>query len=140
MSTTTEQETLPPKLRPAPSGGIDNNSLADLVEWFLNFDELTARMRHANTEELFQWESQSTTRTESPTGQRYIHHAERGSTVHLFIRESKAQDGDLGAPPYLYAGPMAYQRHSGERPMRIIWRLEQPLPADMFQAARVIAA
>jgi hypothetical protein len=55
MSTPTQQETLPPKLRPAPAGGIDNNSLADLVEWFLNFDERTARMRHANTEELFQW-------------------------------------------------------------------------------------
>src|SRR5215204_5739844 len=55
MSTPPQQETLPPKLRPAPAGGIDNNSLADLVEWFLNFDERTARMRHANTEELFQW-------------------------------------------------------------------------------------
>ena len=55
MSTQTEQENLPPKLRAAPGGGIDNGSLADLVEWFLNFDERTARMRHANTEELFQW-------------------------------------------------------------------------------------
>ena len=41
----------------------------------------------------------------SPTGQRYIHHRERGSSVHLFVRETKEADGDLGAPPYLYAGP-----------------------------------
>lgn len=45
----------PPKLRRAHDGAVDNTSLADLIEWFLNFDERTARMRHANTEELFQW-------------------------------------------------------------------------------------
>ncbi|MEQ1763311.1 MAG: hypothetical protein ABL984_09225 [Pyrinomonadaceae bacterium] len=55
MSQNAPAETLPPKLRPAATGGIDPSSIADLVEWFLNFDERTARMRHANTEELFQW-------------------------------------------------------------------------------------
>lgn len=45
----------PPKLRRHEGGDIDNSSLADLIEWFLNFDERVARMRHANTEELFQW-------------------------------------------------------------------------------------
>lgn len=45
----------PPKLRLGSDGGIDNDSLADLVEWFLNFDERTARMRHPMVEELFQW-------------------------------------------------------------------------------------
>lgn len=44
----------PPRLRPG-NEGIDPSSIADLVEWFLNYDERTARMRHANTEELFQW-------------------------------------------------------------------------------------
>ncbi|MEU0156202.1 hypothetical protein [Micromonospora fulviviridis] len=34
-------------------------------------------------------------------------------TVHLFVREIKVADGDLGAPPYLYAGPMTYQKHGG---------------------------
>lgn len=36
-------------------GEIEPNSLADLVEWFLMYDERTARIRHINTEELFQW-------------------------------------------------------------------------------------
>lgn len=49
---------MPPKLRPNTEGGIDPSSIADLVEWFLNYDERTARMRHANTEELFQWKQQ----------------------------------------------------------------------------------
>jgi len=55
MTDQTEQESQPPKLMPGGNGGIEPNSLADLVEWFLNFDERTARMRHPNTEELFQW-------------------------------------------------------------------------------------
>ncbi|MBP3866265.1 MAG: DUF3427 domain-containing protein, partial [Eggerthellaceae bacterium] len=36
---------------------------------------------------LFHWQSQSTTSADSPTGQRYIHHAERGSRILLFVRE-----------------------------------------------------
>ncbi len=105
-----------------------------------HYSPTTMYQDRAITPQLFQWESQSTTSTASPTGQRYIHHVEGDSTVHLFVRESKEADGDLGAPPYLYAGPMTYQQHSGDRPMRIVWRLEQPLPADIFHAARVIAA
>jgi len=89
---------------------------------------------------LFQWESQSTTSTSSQTGQRYVHHRERDSTVHLFLRESKEADGDLGAPPYLYAGPMLYVSHSGDRPMRVLWKLLHELPADMFRSARVAAS
>jgi hypothetical protein len=55
MSESDTQENGPPKLRPGATGGIDDTSLADLIEWFLNFDERTARMRHPYTEELFQW-------------------------------------------------------------------------------------
>ncbi|MCO5994798.1 DUF3427 domain-containing protein [Actinoallomurus rhizosphaericola] len=80
----------------------------------------------------FQWESQHLTRENSETGQRYIHHAERGSSVHLFVREHK---GD----PFIYAGPMTYKSHEGERPMRIRWQLAHELPADVFHYAKVTA-
>ncbi|ROO82944.1 superfamily II DNA or RNA helicase [Actinocorallia herbida] len=88
----------------------------------------------AITPQLFQWESQSETRESSRDGQRYIHHVSRGSTVHLFLRETKA-----GAPPYLYAGPMTYLSHEGERPMRILWELRNAMPADVFHYAKVTA-
>jgi hypothetical protein len=94
----------------------------------------------AITETLFQWESQSTTSEASQTGQRYLNQGSSGSTVHLFLRETKEAEGDLGVPPYLYAGPMTYVQHTGERPMRILWRLEHALPADIFHAARIAAA
>lgn len=86
---------------------------------------------------LFQWESQNSTHSDSGAGDRYVHHRERGSSVHLFFRETKEADGDLGAPPYLYAGPATYVSHTGARPMRIIWKLDHELPADVFHAARV---
>ncbi|WP_327587896.1 DUF3427 domain-containing protein [Nonomuraea sp. NBC_00507] len=89
----------------------------------------------AITEELFQWESQSTLRSSTPTARRYL---TGESTVHLLIRESKRDEG-LGAPPYTYAGPMRYVSHAGERPIRFVWRLNHPLPPDVFHYAKATA-
>lgn len=102
-----------------------------------HYSPTTMYQDRAMTPSLFQWESQSTTSTASPMGQRYVHHKERASTIHLFIREGKEGDGDLGAPPYLYAGPASYVSHDGDRPMRILWKLASELPADLFHAAQV---
>jgi superfamily II DNA or RNA helicase/HKD family nuclease len=140
----------------AAFGIADPTNLREGVKWLpeenadIFFVTLTKTEQHyspttmyqdrAITSTLFQWESQSTTSSGSVTGQRYIHHAGRGSSVHLFIRETKEADGDLGVPPYLYAGPMTYVEHSEDRPMRILWKLDHPLPADVFHAARVAAA
>lgn len=55
MSSPVLESNQPPKLRRTADGGADITSLADILEWFLMYDERTARMRHANTEELFQW-------------------------------------------------------------------------------------
>ncbi|MFI7550386.1 DUF3427 domain-containing protein [Micromonospora sediminimaris] len=111
-----------------------------LVKSEQHYSPTTMYADRAVTDTLFQWESQSTTSSASVTGQRYINHAARGSTVHLFVRETRVPDRDLGAPAYLYAGPMTYQEHTGDRPMRVLWELRHPLPADMYAAARAIAA
>ena len=55
MNEATSQQTLPPKLSSGTDGTLDTSSLADVLEWFLNFDERVARMRHPQVEELFQW-------------------------------------------------------------------------------------
>ena len=86
---------------------------------------------YAINEQLFHWQSQSTTSAESPTGRRYVEHAERGYTVLLFGREHKSRS-DL-AQPYSFLGPARYVDHSGSRPMSITWRLEHPLPARLFR-------
>jgi superfamily II DNA or RNA helicase/HKD family nuclease len=102
-----------------------------------HFSPTTMYADRAISPTLFQWESQNASTPERGAGERYVHHRERGSSVHLFFRETKEADGDLGAPPYLYAGPATYVSHTGERPMRIIWKLGHELPADVFHAARV---
>ena len=76
---------------------------------------------------LFHWESQSTTTASSPTGQRYIHHAERGSRVLLFVREQRKQ-GAITVP-FACLGFASYDSHEGERPMAIRWRMEREIPA-----------
>ena len=134
---------------PAASRGSGVKWIEDAqadVFWFnlrkteKHFSPTTMYADRAISPTLFQWESQNATSEASPTGQRYVHHRERGSSIHLFFREFKEADGDLGAPAYLYAGPATYVSHTGERPMRIIWKLEHELPADIFHDARVATA
>jgi len=88
--------------------------------------------------ELFHWESQSTTSAASPTGQRYIHHRQRGSHILLFVRETKSNA--LGTSPYVFLGPADYVSHEGGRPMAITWRLRQPMPTEVFMASRAAVA
>lgn len=83
---------------------------------------------------MFHWETQSATSVNSATGQRYLHGS---STKLLFVRLTR--NGDLGTNPYLFAGPLHYVQHRGDRPIAITWRLEYPLPADFFTEATVAA-
>ena len=69
---------------------------------------------------LFHWESQSTTTASSATGQRYVHHAargSRGSRVLRFVREQRRVDGRPGGitEPFRCLGFATYESHEGER-------------------------
>lgn len=66
MEQSAAQQKEPPKLK-ILNGAIEPTSLADLVEWFLNFDERVARMRHVMVEELFQWKQHDDTDRGVPT-------------------------------------------------------------------------
>ena len=84
-------------------------------------------------ENLFHWQSQSTTAEDSPTGQRYIHHEERGSKVLLFVREFKSDRMTGGAEAYTFLGTARYVKHEGSRPMNITWQLDRPIPAKFLK-------
>jgi len=51
----TEQNNQPPKLEKNANGDINTASLADSLEWFLNYDRRVAVVRNPHVEELFQW-------------------------------------------------------------------------------------
>lgn len=85
------------------------------------------------SESLFHWQSQSTTSESSATGQRYIHHQQRGSKVLLFVREAKKDRKCNGAQAYTYLGKANYVKHEGSKPINITWQLERPIPAKFLK-------
>jgi hypothetical protein len=93
---------------------------------------------YAIAPDVFHWESQSVTSEKSPTGQRYIHHAKRGSNVMLLVR-SRNKDANGRTVPFTFLGPATYVEHKGERPMAIVWKLHRAMPLDYFNQAKVIA-
>lgn len=98
-----------------------------------DYSPTTMYKDYSVNESLFHWQSQSTTAVDSPTGQRYIHHRERGSQVLLFVREFKSDRVTGGAAAYTFLGTANYVKHEGSRPMNITWRLDRPIPAKFLK-------
>ncbi|WP_437872572.1 DUF3427 domain-containing protein [Sorangium sp. So ce363] len=104
---------------------------ADLLAFTLDktngqFSPTTRYRDHAISRQLIHWESQSTTRAESETGQRYQRHEELGTAVMLFARLRSDERA------FWFLGPASYVRHESELPMAITWRLKHALPGDLF--------
>ncbi len=76
----------------------------------------------------FQWESQAQTTPTDAKGRRIINHVKEGRLVHLFARYQKRGDD------FAYCGTMSYLRHEGEKPMRVWWKLHEPLPEGLWKA------
>ena len=92
------------------------------------FSPTTRYRDYAISQNLIHWESQNAVRADSPTGLRYQQHVRIGTTVLLFARE------DSATKAFWFLGPAKYVRHTSERPMEIVWRLEHPLPGDLLAA------
>jgi hypothetical protein len=83
----------------------------------------------------FHWESQNSTSATSPVGRRYL---DGTSRVMLFARERRKDDRGVTVP-YVCLGRARYVRHEWERPMRIVWRLDEPMPADWYGEVKLAA-
>jgi len=104
---------------------------ADLLAFTLDktnghFSPTTRYRDYAISRDLIHWESQSVTRADSETGLRYQKHAARGSSIMLFARLSTNDRA------FYFLGPATYVKHEGELPMAVTWRLQHPLPGDLF--------
>jgi superfamily II DNA or RNA helicase len=112
---------------------------ADLFAFTLDkstgsFSPTTRYRDYAISPTLIHWESQGVTRADSDTGLRYQNHEAERSDVILFARMHQT-DRALWC-----LGPATYVSHEGERPMAITWRLQIPLPGDLFtQFAAAVA-
>ena len=87
---------------------------------------------------LFHWESQNIASPDTLTGRRYIEQPDRGTNVVLFVRERK-RDGRGETLPYHCLGRAHYRSHESERPMKILWELERPMPGWLYQVGKVVA-
>ncbi|KAF0094451.1 MAG: DNA/RNA helicase [Puniceicoccaceae bacterium 5H] len=81
------------------------------------------------------WESQSTASQESVTGQNYRNFRERSYTILFFARPTKRIDGET--VPFVFLGPAkALLSYHGNRPITMVWELQYPMPAELFEEAR----
>ncbi len=104
---------------------------ADLLAFTLDktrggFSPTTRYRDYAMSRELIHWESQAVTRADSDTGRRYQTHASMGTSILLFARLNNDERA------FWFLGPARYISHESERPMGITWRLEHPLPGDIY--------
>ncbi len=102
------------------------------------YSRSTLYQDYAISPHLFHWESQNNTRAESKRGRRHTDHGALGVTPLLFVRASKKADSGL-TMPYQFLGPVSYQSHESEQPMRIIWKMEHQIPADIVRTTRIAA-
>ena len=87
---------------------------------------------------LFHWESQNSVSAATPTGRRYTGQRDAGTNVVLFVRGRK-RDERGETIPYTCLGHARYRSHESERPMKVLWELERPMPGALYQAGKVVA-
>lgn len=99
-------------------------------------DRLSPSIRYhdyAISNSIFHWESQSRTTPESPTGQRYLNHRALASNVLLAVRQS-ASDAQ-GTMQFKLLGLVDYMKHEGSKPIKIWWKLQEPMDPESFELA-----
>ncbi|HER20067.1 MAG TPA: DUF3427 domain-containing protein, partial [Chromatiales bacterium] len=78
----------------------------------------------------FHWQSQAKTTVASAKGQAIVNHTRDRSPVHLFVRAYKLEGGK--SAPFYYCGRVTYESHSGEAPINVVFRLDDPAPSDLL--------
>jgi superfamily II DNA or RNA helicase len=98
------------------------------------FSPSTMYQDYPISRELLHWETQGQTSQASDTGQNLIHHVERGYTMLFFVRSRKKVDGTTA--PFTFLGPAKLVSFQSERPIQMVWRLDHPMPVEMFEQNR----
>ncbi len=92
-----------------------------------NFSPSTMYKDYSISDTLFHWQSQTITSSTSDTGKRYINQAQIGNKVLLFVRENDEDEAH-------------FVSFEGEKPMNVIWRLEEPIPPSFIKKTNKLLA
>ncbi|MCB7479697.1 DEAD/DEAH box helicase [Christiangramia sediminis] len=90
---------------------------------------------YALNKNLFHWQTQNSASPNTPKGQAYI---KSKKNVLLFVRE-QAKDEYGFTMGYVFLGEAIFQKHSGEKPMNIEWKLEEAMPAYILKESQKLA-
>ena len=82
-------------------------------------------------DDIIQWISQPKTAHTSSVGKMFINHKKLGYNVHIFIRKFAFMDGNK-TNPFIYLGKADYYKSFGDKPMRILWKLEEKIPQELI--------
>ena len=82
-------------------------------------------------DDIIQWISQPKTSHNSSVGQMFIHHKEKGFKVHIFIRKYAFMNGNK-TNPFIYLGNAKYYSSQGDKPMKILWKLDKKIPQKLI--------
>jgi hypothetical protein len=78
----------------------------------------------------FQWQSQNKNKRDSELGRKLENHEELGVPVHLFVR--RVEKVRRKAQPFLYAGPLTFERWEGDSPITVWWKLSEAVPRELW--------
>lgn len=82
-------------------------------------------------DDIIQWISQPKTSHNSSVGQMFIHHKEKSFKVHIFIRKYAFMNGNK-TNPFIYLGNAQYYSSKGDKPMKILWKLDKKIPQKLI--------
>mgnify|MGYP000912215183 FL=1 len=82
-------------------------------------------------DDIIQWISQPKTAHTSSVGKMFVNHKELGYNVHIFIRKYAFMDGNK-TNPFIYLGNAKYYSSKGDKPMKILWKLDKKIPQKLI--------
>jgi superfamily II DNA or RNA helicase/HKD family nuclease len=86
---------------------------------------------YAISPELFHWQTQNRAGADNATGRRYLESPGNGWRFQLFVRENQES-------AYVALGPVSLEKHEGDRPISITWRLKHVMPMEIFRRFSVL--
>ena len=103
---------------------LDKDNMADNHQYKDKFTSL----------DVFNWQSQNSTSQASGKGQQLLNHKDNNLTIQLFVRRSKKIKNK--AAPFTYCGPINVVSVTGNNPMSVKFKLQQPLTDELFEVLK----
>ena len=97
------------------------------------FHSAVAYHDYAISPERFHWQTQNSAGPETKAGLRYLESPGNGWRFQLFVRETRDN-------AFVALGPVTLEKAESSKPMSITWRLDVPLPAELFRRYSVLRA